>query len=127
MTKIQQIKHQKSMEYWKQVVMAQQQSGLSVTEYCRKQDIKYNAFYYWLRKIREQFVDGMPELPAIDSSETQFAVLSTTSVTAAVPMSERRSRLKLSVGVAVLEVTEDTSRELLLKTLSCIKEVFPAC
>ena len=25
------------MEYWKQVVMAQQQSGLSVTEYCRKQ------------------------------------------------------------------------------------------
>ena len=25
LTKIQQIKHQKSMEYWKQVVMAQQQ------------------------------------------------------------------------------------------------------
>ncbi len=69
----------------------------------------------------------MPELPAIDSSETQFAVLSTTSVTAAIPMSERRSLLKLSVGAVVLEVTEDTSRELLLKTLSCIKEVFPAC
>ena len=30
----------------KQLVIAQQQSGLSVTEYCRQQDIKYNAFYY---------------------------------------------------------------------------------
>lgn len=127
MTKIQQIKQQKSMEYWKQVVIAQQQSGLSVTEYCRKQDINYNAFYYWLRKIREEFVGGMPEVPAIDSSETQFAVLSSTSVTEAVPMSKRNSPLKISVEGVVLEVTEDTSRELLLKTLSCIKEVFHAC
>lgn len=127
MTKIQQIKHQKSMEYWKQVVIAQQQSGLSVTEYCRKQDINYNAFYYWLRKIREEFVGGMPEMAVIDTSEKQFAVLSSTSVTAAVPVSEKHSPLKLSLGAMVLEVTEDTSRELLLKTLSCIKEVFPAC
>ena len=77
-------------------------------------------------KIREDFVDGMPKLPIIDSSETHFAVLSTTSVTAAVPMSERRSLLNLSVG-GVLDVTGDTYRDLLLKALSCIKEVFPAC
>ena len=57
----------------------------------------------------------------------EFAVLSTTSVTASVPVSERSSLLNLSVGAVVLDVTEDTSRELLLKTLSCIKEVFPAC
>ena len=63
MTKIQQIKHQKSMDYWKQLVIAQQQSGLSVTEYCRQQDIKYNAFYYWLRKIREEALESLPQLP----------------------------------------------------------------
>ena len=39
------------MDYWKQVILAQQQSGLKAREYCRQQYIKYNAFYYWLRKI----------------------------------------------------------------------------
>ncbi|SEH43454.1 IS66 family insertion sequence element accessory protein TnpA, partial [Selenomonas sp. KH1T6] len=64
MTQIQQIKHRQSMDYWKQVILAQQQSGLKAREYCRQQDIKYNAFYYWLRKIREEIVEGMPQLKA---------------------------------------------------------------
>ena len=74
------------MEYWKQVVIAQQQSGLNVTEYCRQQNIKYNAFYYWLRKIREELVADMPQLPANSDSETQFAVLSASAVTVTVPV-----------------------------------------
>ncbi len=41
--------------------MNQQQRDPSVTEYCRKQGIKYDAFYYWLHKIREKFVGGMPK------------------------------------------------------------------
>lgn len=32
---------------------------------------------------------------------------------------------KLSIGPVTLEITESTSRELLLRTLSCVKEVFP--
>ena len=74
------------MDYWKQVILAQQQSGLKAREYCRKQDIKYNAFYYWLRKIREEIVEGMPPLKAETEAETQFAVLSATTVTASAPV-----------------------------------------
>ena len=124
MSKIQQIKHQQSLAHWKQVIIAQQQSGLNATEYCRQQDINYNAFYYWLRKIREEFVQEMPNLPESSASETQFAVLSATSISAAVPLHEKSS-LKLSLGPVLLEVTEDTTRELLLKSLRCVKEVFP--
>ena len=80
MTQIQQIKHRQSIDYWKQVILAQQQSGLNAKEYCRQQDIKYNAFYYWLRKIREEIVEGMPQLKAEQTDETQFAVLSATAV-----------------------------------------------
>ena len=64
------------MDYWKQVILAQQQSGLKAREYCRQQDIKYNAFYYWLRKICEEIVEGMPQLKGEAADETQFAVLS---------------------------------------------------
>ena len=67
------------MDYWKQVILAQQQSGLKAREYCRQQDIKYNAFYYWLRKIREEIVEGMPQVKAETAAETQFAVLSCVS------------------------------------------------
>lgn len=41
LNKIHKIKHQNSMDYWKQVFIAPQQSGLDATEYCRRQDIKY--------------------------------------------------------------------------------------
>lgn len=125
MTKIQQIKPQKSMDYWKQLVIAQQQSGLSVTEYCRQQDIKYNAFYYWLRKIREEALESLPQLPEKSTTNPQFAVLSATTVTAAVQT--QFSSLKLFCGPVSLEVNEQTSSEMLMQTLRCIKEVFGIC
>ena len=119
MTQMQQIKHQHSMKYWKQILIAQQQSGLPATEYCRQQDIKYNAFYYWLRKIREELAET--------TSGTRFAVLSTAAVTTTVQALSQPSRLKLSCGPVMLEITEQTSRELLTQTLRCIKDVFPVC
>ena len=124
MTQIQQIKHRQSIDYWKQVILAQQQSGLNAKEYCRQQDIKYNAFYYWLRKIREEIVEGMPQLKAEQIAETQFVVLSATDVTASVQVRGETASLKLACGPVVLEVTEHTSQDLLRQTLSCVKDVF---
>ena len=124
MTQIQQIKHRQSMDYWKQVILAQQKSGLKAREYCRQQDINYNAFYYWLRKIREEIVEGIPQLQVETEDETQFAVLPATTVTASVPAREEPASLKLSYGPVVLEVTEQTSQALLMQTLGCIKDVF---
>lgn len=51
--------------------------------------------------------------------------MSATSVTTSVPLSGSLSAFKLSIGLIVLEVTESTSRELLLRTLGCVKDVFP--
>ena len=109
----------------KQLVIAQQQSGLSVTEYCRQQDIKYNAFYYWLRKIREEALESLPQLPEKSTTNSQFAVLSATTVMAAVQT--QSSSLKLFCGPVSLEVNEQTSNEMLMQTLRCIKEVFGIC
>jgi len=127
LTQMQQIKHQHSMEYWKQIVIAQQRSGLPATEYCRQQDIKYNAFYYWLRKIREELAEAVPQLPVETTSGPRFAVLSTATVTTTVQALSQPSKLKLSCGPVMFEITEQTSRELLTQTLQCIKDVFPVC
>ena len=127
MTQIQQLKQQHSLASWKQIILAQQNSGLTAAEYCRQQNIKYNAFYYWQRKIREDFAASALQIPQKDAPAPEFATLATATVTTTVPAATLPSGLKLSCGPVSLEVNEQTSSELLTRTLVCIKEVFPVC
>ncbi len=46
MSKIQQIKHRQALAYWKQVILAPQQSGLNATEYCRQQDMNFDFLIF---------------------------------------------------------------------------------
>ena len=91
MTQIQTIKHQHALEYWKKIVLDQQASGLNATRYCREKDINYNAFYYWLRAIREDLVKQQPE-----ETTPQFAALSDASTVPA--LTSNSSGLLLRYG-----------------------------
>ena len=77
MTQIQQLKQQHSLASWKQIILAQQNSGLTAAEYCRQQNIKYNAFYYWQRKIREDFAAATLQITQKDEPAPEFATLAT--------------------------------------------------
>jgi hypothetical protein len=123
MTQIQ----QHSLASWKQIILAQQNSGLTAAEYCRQQNIKYNAFYYWQRKIREDFAASALQITKKDESAPEFATLATVTITTTVQTATLPSMLKLSCGPVSLEVNEQTSSKLLAKTLACIKDVFPVC
>jgi len=127
LTQIKQLKQQHSLASWKQIILAQQSSGLTAAEYCRQQNIKYNAFYYWQRKIREDFAVSALQIPQKSAHAPEFATLATATVTATVQTATLPSILNLSCGPVSLEVNEQTSSELLAKTLACIKEVFPVC
>lgn len=37
-------------QFWKEHASKQRESGLSVSGYCRKHQLNYDRFYYWLRK-----------------------------------------------------------------------------
>ena len=39
---------------WSQLIHERQQSGQSVRAWCRKNGIRENSYYYWLRIIREE-------------------------------------------------------------------------
>lgn len=54
------------MQQWAQVIHARNESGLTVKDYCEENSISENAYYYWLRKIRET---------AIEEAGGQFAEL----------------------------------------------------
>lgn len=40
-----------SMESWTEIIGAWERSGLSQSEFCRKNKLKASAFFYWRRRI----------------------------------------------------------------------------
>ena len=65
------------MAQWTEIIRDRNESGLSIREYCSRNEINRNAYFYWLRKIREaaiesagaQFVE-LPEPPDISGENT---------------------------------------------------------
>ena len=61
MSQLSNAMHQHKLAYWKQVIIDCRTSGLTANEYMRRHGIKKAAFYYWLRKIREELLEEHPE------------------------------------------------------------------
>ena len=45
----QEEKHQ----HWINIISNQQESGLSVPQFCKHHDINYATFHYWLKKLKQ--------------------------------------------------------------------------
>ena len=42
---------------WMQIIQDRNQSGLTIREYCEQNGLSRNAYYYWLRIIRQQAME----------------------------------------------------------------------
>ena len=47
-------KHEIHKAQWQDLIKEQIQSGLSIREWCRRNNISHGRFYYWQRVIREE-------------------------------------------------------------------------
>ncbi|MGI2095222.1 IS66 family insertion sequence element accessory protein TnpA [Shewanella oncorhynchi] len=45
---------QEKHHYWSSLIEQQQQSGISITQFCAEQNISYQTFYVWAKKLRTQ-------------------------------------------------------------------------
>ena len=55
-----QLKQQASMAKWSRLISEQKNSGLTIRDFCKQHDLSWHAYYYWLKKIREQIVSELP-------------------------------------------------------------------
>ena len=56
---------------WAMVIKECSESGLSNKEYCEQHGISLKSYYYWLRKLRTQMSETMPQLVQLENiSET---------------------------------------------------------
>ena len=57
MNKIREAKKAIYLKNWKEEVEAQVASGLTVCEWCRRNNVNLKTYYYHLRKVREVFIE----------------------------------------------------------------------
>jgi hypothetical protein len=59
---------------WQAHLAAQAKSGLSRSEYCRRQEISYHAFEYWRRKLSKTCVNSVALVPITMQSEPRRVI-----------------------------------------------------
>ena len=60
------------LRQWQQIISERQGSGLTVEEYCKRNGLTKDKYFYWLSKSKEAMIENNP---------TVFAELSPTPVT----------------------------------------------
>ena len=60
------VTNQVRMTKWSEIIKDRCESGLTIKEYCAEHGISRDAYFYWLKKIRES---------AVASASEQFAEL----------------------------------------------------
>ena len=60
MDKVGMVKKEVQMQNWSEAELARQESGLTVTQWCRQERISTSTYYYRLRKIRESLCEQIP-------------------------------------------------------------------
>ncbi|WP_422398982.1 IS66 family insertion sequence element accessory protein TnpA [Xenorhabdus griffiniae] len=46
-------------QHWVTVTEVQKQSGLTVTAFCRHQEINLATFYYWIKQLRNRLIPSI--------------------------------------------------------------------
>ena len=61
-----QVRNEYRKQQWTQIIRECQSSGLSNKEYCRQHGITEKTYYYWLRKLRSEAAEGIPQIVEVE-------------------------------------------------------------
>ena len=69
-----QVRNEYLKQQWAQIIRECQSSGLSNKEYCRQQGISEKTYYYWLRKLRSEAGEGIPQIVEVEPTAMEDKV-----------------------------------------------------
>lgn len=55
--RVSKIKELANIENWKEIIIRRKESGLSISAWCRQNNMTQQQYYYRLRKVREAAID----------------------------------------------------------------------
>lgn len=91
---------------WAEVIKDCKSSGLKVDDYCSQHGLSRDAYYYWLRKVKEAALlqAGFVEMPAVRSGPSGF-----------IP------QMQIKIGDIEIDINKDTPGELISSVLGVIR------
>ena len=111
MNEIQTVTKNMKLQQWSDIIQACKASGQRVDDYCADHDISRNAYYYWLRKVREA---------ALEQSRCIFTEVNQPSSVNS-PSHSEASSVSICLGDAVIHVSEGASRQLLHMAIEAVR------
>lgn len=131
------IVRQQRLSHWAKIIADCKNSGLSACEYMRRNSITQGAYYYWLNLLRKECIQ-QTEMPVATNETssvrfeavpmhpvTQLSASTPVTIAAELGLSSKAfsSSIHLTFGKAELDIRENTSMELLRKTLAVLQEI----
>jgi len=94
---------------WAAIIKDCKASGMKVDEYCQQHAISRDAYYYWLRKVKEAALQqaGFVELPVPENKPT--------------PATDFAVQMVVKVAGTELGINNETPTELLVRILEVIR------
>ena len=105
MDKVGMVKKEVQMQNWSEAELARQESGLTVTQWCRQERISTSTYYYRMRKIRESLCEQIP-VPVneiTEKTETDHAAIRIVSGDLKVEMSSDVPSEKIAAIIGALK------------------------
>lgn len=110
------IKTEYNLKQWHLIIQDCRNSGMKVYDWCKQNNVNRNSYYYWYKKVREAACEALVE-----------SNVSVPSSFASVPMNVMepindvyQGALNISIGKAKIEVTENTSPDILRMVLEVL-------
>lgn len=130
MSNVQALKRQLSMQQWSAIIEDRIVSGLKVDEYCEKNGISRNSYFYWLRKIREEMAVSSAangtELLSATPEQGALVELVPSKCSAPVPRIEIHPETPESIALTIngidICVNSGISEEMLTKVMRAARD-----
>lgn len=113
------ITRQYRLQKWTKLIAERSASGLTIQAFCLERGISRNAYFYWLRRIRQAACQTLPA-----AQNTRFAPVEIS------PLSDPLSasgKLTLRYGQFSLDVYDSTPAHLLKNTLAILLQEISTC
>ncbi len=113
------VKNQIRADRWRMLIQTCQQSGQTVVNWCKENNINIKTYYYWLRKLRKQKLctKGLP-VPIPEEKPVMFKQLEVTS-----PLPGAQEAVIIRLPYATLEIADGTSQQTIQAVLLALQSI----
>ena len=113
------ISQEVRLHEWAAVIKEARESGLSVRQWCKTNNVTEQQYYYWLKKIRKNITDQMPFEESQPENKTAFIPIEVTEPALPVKSTSKIIIIKDDIHIEVPETINEDLMMNIVRSLLC--------